>query len=225
MNRLYTLLLRGTPNVAQYVRYVVDTPLSTLTARPDILQRLIPATTDTAYVNHCADQLVQICRKSRFRDELERLDPQNTYATEMTELPDVSTTWTGVPVGIAPFLLEPDIFHNWVSRTLAITVDPIAMTATINGQEQSITWAGGASSAIPTGLGISILFSGIAPVAAFSCSVDMMRLPRRDLRSLDADLSGCPVTWHAPYDDGKDALDPETRIAAFILNYLEYDGS
>ena len=91
MNTLFTLLLRGEPNTARYSRYVVDTPLSELTARPDILQRLVPATTDTAYANYCADKLVQICRKSRFGDELERLDPQNTYAAEMTELPAIST--------------------------------------------------------------------------------------------------------------------------------------
>jgi hypothetical protein len=224
MNRLYTLLLRGSPNTERYARYVVDTPLSALTGRPDILQRLIPATTDLAYANFCADQLVQLCRKSRFSDDLARLDQHNTYAAEFDQLATVSTVWAGVPAGLAPYLLEPDIFHNWAYRLLAVTVDPVGMTITINGQPQDLTWSSGTSGAVPTGLGLSLMFAGALPGTAFSCTLQLTRLPRRELLTLDAELTSCPVPWHDPYADGKDAPDPETRIAAFILNYLEHDG-
>lgn len=227
INRLYSLLTRGTGHAADYYqRAVTSSEISDLTSRADILQILAPAGLDASYANYRAEQLTQLCRKSRLRAELARLDPLNTYNYEFTGVPENLLTVTGLPATLAFDLLEPPEDHQWIARRFAISVTPGQNIAAVDGVEQSLGWSLGISLPLTLDGGLALVLRGVIPLAPFTFYADLVRRPHLDILTLEQQVSRIDgVQWHDPYTEYNSVLEPESRLSAFILNYLEYDAS
>ena len=226
INRLYSKLLGDSQLQSDnYQRWLSDAE-DTRTTRLDIRKQLVPPGKDRGYMNFCAEQLVQICRSSIFRNDLERLDPRNTYDYPFTGFPEKKTQIGALPDGFELALLEPSVLHTWIDSSVRIAIDPGAATATIGDVSYPYTMP---SAAMPLGNGISVIFKGTLNyhVPPFLADLTFQRRPWRDnieLLAIAQDLAA-QVAWHAPYAEYRAAPEADLLIAAFIMNYLEYDGN
>ena len=224
INLLYSKLLSDSALQSDNYQRRLSQEDDTKTVRVDVRKVLMPFNSDRGYMNFCAEQLVQICRSSVFKADLARLDPRNTYQYPFTGFPELTTQVSDLPDGFGMDILEPSIYHQWIDNTTRIAVDVAGSRVQVNEVWYPITLP---SAAIPLAEGVNVIFKGVMPGADFLVDVVMQRRPWRDnaaLVPLIQDMSG-RVVWHDPYAEYKAAPESDLLIAAFVMNWLEYDGN
>jgi hypothetical protein len=219
INKVYSMLLKGVQPGSSYFNrrctgsaYHAD-PLWTWLG-----DMLVPASSGAGYSQYCAEQIVQVVRKSLLKDSLEAFDPMNTYRYEF-DVVAPSTVKGGLPAGLYCDLLEPADLKEWVELDAFMVIDSVAGTISVDGVSQDLSWdaAGRQSAVIPVATGLSIRMRGT--LASCSFNMHLVRPPVRDLRALVAAMRDGSIPWHADYSQYKDSSDPDTWLAAAVLSY------
>jgi len=223
MNRIYSILVRGDYKNSTHYQRNVDTTVG-YSGLDAVADRLVPEGTDNSFYNYQAEQLVQICRKSRLKATLSTIDPLNTY--EHTFGVITPSTFIGaLPTGVFIDLLEPDVRHAWAQQSLAITFNPGGVI-TVNGLPTEFTVTDNITSVVPLADGLSMKMRGTLPGSNFSTIITVGRQPLRDLPTLITSLKTLETVWLARYREYQHSLDVNDWLAAYILNYCEIvDGS
>jgi len=223
MNLVYTALMHGISGATMFLRRT-DSSLSISTAYRSVRGVLVPVSDDPNYRAACAEQLVQLCRRSSLTSLLAELDPKNTYAHEFTTL-EASTSFTGVPANCQFMLAEQQAQYGWIARRVNIVFDLGAGSATVDGTVQDIATADNLTSSVELGDGLSCRLAGEGLVPAPSTFSIVLSLVRPPLRSL-LDIDGSPVLQLMPWVDKYKAWtgtgsSVSDRVVAAVLNYAE----
>lgn len=210
INRLYGMLVDGPDPDQLYYRnslqdYVDDKAVNVL----------IPASTEKAYRQFCADQLCRLCAEV-LPSQLSELDPENSYAYPTTCVTQNATAAQGLPAGVNVTVFDKTIGYPFVIDTVAFRYDGID---TFIFGSRSFTWNNG------TGMfeynGFNIAFTGIA-AGAFKGTLQLTRKPARPLTSLADTIAAYAETqWEPEFEPYRDATLLTQRIAAFTLNTMK----
>ena len=213
INKVYSILARGSARNAAYYQRKVDTTAGRgrLAA---VGKLLVPDTPEGPYYNYQVEQLVQICRKSRLEALLTAFDPLNTYDTGFEPLEPV-TAVDGLPGDVQMALLEPYTTHIWVAK--AFTVSYIAPDRfTVNG----VAVRAAAGGPVPLADGLAVHFSGDL-ASPFRLATQFVRQPGRDLAPLLTALESADMPWLDTYSPWRHTTDVNDKLAAVALNYCE----
>lgn len=212
INRLYGILAPEALASAAYYRRSTQ-PRATV---PE-LQVLIPQTTEKAYIQYCADQLVRLSQLNQLTTVLQELDPDNTYERQSTQITDDVTNIAGVPAAVALVVVETNRRYPWVEQTIHLSFDGVT-TVTYDGNKTA-EWGATGTPLMPVA-GLALQLNG-APPAAFTATVELTRRPSRDLLDLLDHMDKLEgLEWDARLEPYKDATVPTTRLVAYVLNAL-----
>ena len=224
VNLAYSKLLSDSAVGSEFYQRRLSQEPDAAVIRVDIRKLLVPPTEDRGYMNFCAEQLVQLCRSSIFAKDLLRIDPRNTYQYPFTAVPEKQTRIGALPTGFEITILEPSVFHTWINSSVRIAVDVSMSRAQLNDSWYVFTLP---SAPLDLGNATSVAFKGVMPASDFLVDITMQRRPERNVKGLAETLRGFTdrMLWHAPYVEYKFAKEDDLFIAAFVMNFLEYDGN
>ena len=217
MNTVYSILLKGVAHDAPLYQRKVDTSIA-LQEFVGAGSILMPPTEDPSYENYQAEQLVQICRKSRLKGSLEAFDPFNTYEHVFDKIEPI-TTIGALPPDIYIDILEPSIRHTWAYNAVTLQVRPDG-TAVVNGKIIPYTKEDELTTILPVADKLVIKIRG-AFNQPFTTSLLLQRQPQRNIQQLDKDLRALQTVWLPQYEEYRNTPDINDFLAAFTLNYCE----
>jgi hypothetical protein len=137
------------------------------------------------------------------------------------DITEPSTELYSVPSSLEVQRLENSLYRSdVVEATHVINVDPVADTVVVDGVTYSLGWSDGISEPIKIDSGMSIYLRGTLPGSSFTFTMDLVRMPERDLVAMLADLKTKIIPWDQVLKNYKDSYDFEDRIAAYVLNYI-----